>query len=178
MRTFALFLGPEMKRLIGKPSKSHAVALLLISLFTGTASAAPTVLADRAILSCPIKQGAVKNGTQPDPAVLQPMLQCRLGEKVASPGLDGAITIEISALKVGAQRPWDINLDMDGGVPGKTVVFPVKVTYSEKTFYRSGISVSANWIRIFNVFVNGFDEWQVGSIETIKMPDHSEIPNG
>jgi len=57
-----------------------------------------------------------------------------------------------------------------------TVVYPVKATFTEKTFYRSQTVVGENWIRIFNFFVNGLGEWQVGSAEKVKMPDTKYIP--
>ena len=65
---------------------------------------------------------------------------------------------------------------MGGGTPGKTVVYPVKVTYTEKTFYRTKTSVGENWIYVFNFFVNDLGEWQYGSGEKVKMPDNKDIP--
>lgn len=135
-----------------------------------------TVSADRPLLECPVEQTSVKNGTPPDPEVLKKVLRCQLGEKPAAKGYDGAVTIEIGALRVGAPRPWDRLRDMGGGTPGKTVVYPVRVTYTEKTFYRTRTAVADNWIYVFNFFVNGFGEWQYGSGEKIKMPDNKDIP--
>jgi hypothetical protein len=141
-----------------------------------TTDADGTLSADRPILDCPVEQTPARNGARPNPEVLKKVLRCGLGEKPAAKGYDGAVTIEITALQVGAPRPWDRLRDMGGGTPGKTIVYPVKVTYSEKTFYRDHTKVGDNWIRIFNFFVNGFGEWQYGSIETIKMPDNKNIP--
>ena len=135
-----------------------------------------TVSADRPILECPVEQKPVKNGTPPNPELLKKVLRCQLGEKAAAKGSDGALTIDISALRVGAPRPWDRLRDMGGGTPGKTVVYPVKVTYTEKTFYRTRTAVGENWIYVFNFFVNGLGEWQYGSGEKIKMPDNKDIP--
>jgi hypothetical protein len=135
-----------------------------------------TVSADRPILDCPVEQKPVKNGAAPNPEVIKKVLRCQLGEKPAAKGFDGALTIDISALSVGAARPWDRLRDMGGGTPGKTIVYPVKVTYTEKTFYRTRTAVGENWIYVFNFFVNGFGEWQYGSGEKIKMPDNRDIP--
>lgn len=135
-----------------------------------------TLSADRPILDCPVNQQPVRNGSAPNAEVLKKVLRCGLGEKPAEKGLDGAVTIDITALQVGASRPWDRLRDMNGGTPGRTIVYPVKVTYTEKTFYRSQTVVGENWIRIFNFFVNGFGEWQYGSVETIKRPDNKYIP--
>lgn len=135
-----------------------------------------TLSADRPILKCPVEQKPVKNGTAPNPELLKKVFRCQQGEKPAEKGLDGAFTIDVSALQVGSPRPWDRLRDMGGGTPGKTVVYPVKVTYTEKTFYRSRTAVGENWIYIFNFFVNSFGEWQYGSGEVIKMPDSKDIP--
>ena len=134
-----------------------------------------TLSADRPILNCPTEQKPAQNGTAPNPEVLKRVLRCKLGEKAAAKGLDGARTIEVTALQIGSSRPWDRLQDRDGGTPGKTVVYPVKVTYTEKTFFRSGTKVGNNWIRVFNFFVDGFGEWNYGSANTIKMPDHTNV---
>ena len=135
-----------------------------------------TLSADRPILSCPVEQKSSKSGSAPDPEVLKKVLRCRLGEKAAAKGYDGAVTIEVTALQVGARRPWDRLQDKNGGTPGSTFVYPVKVSYSSKTFYRSSTAIGDNWIVIFNFFVTGFGEWQYGSAETLKMPDNKNIP--
>ncbi len=135
-----------------------------------------TLSADRPILDCPVKQPQARNAARPNAELLKKVLRCRLGEKPAEKGLDGAVTIDVTAIQIGAPRPWDRLRDMGGGTPGKTIVYPVKVTYTEKTFYRGQTIVGENWVRIFNFFVNGFGEWQYGSAETIKMPDNKNIP--
>ena len=135
-----------------------------------------TLSADRPILSCPVEQKSSKNGSAPNPEVLKKVLRCRLGEKAAAKGYDGAVTIDVTALQVGARRPWDRLQDKNGGTPGSTFVYPVKVNYSSKTFYRSSTAIGDDWIVIFNFFVDGFGEWQYGSAETLKMPDNKNIP--
>ena len=81
-------------------------------------------------------------------------------------------------MQVGSPRKWLLNNDMGGGSPGVTLVYPVKATYTEKTFYRSRTVVNDNSIRIFNFFVNGLGEWQYGSAETIKKPELKDVPRG
>lgn len=141
-----------------------------------TEDADGTLSADRPILDCPVTQKPVKNGTSPNPEVIKKVFRCQRGEKAAANGLDGAVTIDVRALQVGSPRPWDRLRDMGGGTPGKTIVYPVKVTYTEKTFYRSRTVVGENWIFILNFFVNSFGEWQYGSHEKIKMTDYKDIP--
>ena len=97
-----------------------------------TVDANNTLSADRPILHCPTPQKPAKNGAAPDVDLVKKVLRCRLGEKAAPKGYDGAVTIEIDAVQIGKPRQWDRLLDMDGGVPGKTTVYPVKATYTEK----------------------------------------------
>lgn len=141
-----------------------------------TEDADGTLSADRSILKCPVEQKAVKNGTSPNQELLKKVLRCQLGEKPAPEGLDGAVTIDISAIQIGAPRKWDRLRDMGGGTPGATTVYPVKATFTEKIFYRGRTEVYADTIRIFNFFVNSFGEWQYGSADTIKRADIKSVP--
>ena len=79
-------------------------------------------------------------------------------------------------MQVASPRPRDRLLAMNGGTPRTTVVYPVKMKYSVKTFYRSRTDVNDDWIRVYNVFVNGFGEWQFGSAENIEGPDIKNVP--
>lgn len=134
-----------------------------------------TLSADRPILQCPVEQPDVENGARPDPELLKKLIRCKKGEKPASKGYDGAVTIDVSALKVGSPRPWSYKQDLGNGQEG-TKVYPVKVTYTEKTHYRGRTEASENWIRIINFYVNSFGEWQSGSEESIKAGEYKSIP--
>lgn len=79
------------------------------------------------------------------------------------------------ALTIGAARPWNALTDSGGGKRG-TTVFPVKVAYTVRTFYRSRTAVEENWIRVINFFVNPFGEWESGSEEPVKSPQLKDIP--
>ncbi len=133
-----------------------------------------TLSADRPILSCPVTQPEAKNGSRPNAELLKKIVQCRKGEKAAAKGFDGAITIDVTELKIGAPRPWRYNQDSGSGQAG-TQVFPVKVTYTEKTFYRTRTVVGEDWMRVMNFYVNSFGEWQSGSEEHIKSPESKII---
>jgi hypothetical protein len=137
--------------------------------------ASSEALAQDGILTCPITQSAVKNGARPDPEVLKKVIRCKKGEKPAQPGYDGAVGIEVTALQIGSSRKWSPSRDSGNG-DLDTIVYPVKVTYTERTFYKTRTQVSENWIRILNVYVNAFGEWQVGSEEPIKSPENKSIP--
>lgn len=181
-----------MKRYPARPTRGIVtLATVLLALTIGPASHAATgvapigkvsldadntLSADRPLLACPVTQKPARNGSAPDPELLKLVLRCGIGEKAASKGYDGAVTVEIDSLRVGTPRPWDRLLDKNGGTPGTTVVYPVKLNYSVRTFYRSHTKVEEGWNIIYNMFVNGFGEWQYGSFETVKGPDIKSVP--
>lgn len=133
-----------------------------------------TLSADRPILDCPIQQTAVKNGARPAAELLKKITRCDKGEKPASKGYDGAVTVDVTAIQIAAPRQWIYSRDI-GGKPG-TVIYPVRVTYTVKTFYRTRTVVDENWIRTINFYVNEFGEWQSGSEEPVKSPTTKDIP--
>ena len=133
-----------------------------------------TLSADRPIMECPVTQTPVKNGAAPNTELFKKIIRCKKGEKTAAKGKDGAVTVDVTALQIGAPRPWIYGQDL-GGKPG-TKIYPVKATFHYKTFYRSGTEVSQNWIRIFNFYVNAFGEWEIGSEESVKMGETVNIP--
>ena len=140
-----------------------------------TVDADNTLSADRPILECPVKQPQVKNGARPDADLLKSIIRCHKGEKPAAKGFDGAETVDVTALQIGSPRPWSRQQDQGNGTNG-TRVYPVRATYTHKTFYRRRTVVSADWIRILNFYVNAFGEWQVGSEEPIKAGVSTDIP--
>ena len=133
-----------------------------------------TVSADRAIMECPVKQTPVKNGAPGNAELFKKIIRCNKGEKPAAKGRDGAVTVDVTALQIGASRSWIYLQDL-GGKPG-TIIYPVKATFHYKTFYRSGTQVSQNWIRILNFYVNAFGEWEIGSEESVKMGETINVP--
>lgn len=133
-----------------------------------------TLSADRPILECPVEQTKVKNGTSPNVELLKKIVRCDKGEKPASKGYDGAVTVGVTALQIAAPRQWVYSRDI-GGKPG-TAIYPVRVTYTVKTFYRNRTVVDENWVRTINFYVNEFGEWQSGSEEPVKSPQSKDIP--
>lgn len=144
-----------------------ALSLLLLS--------ATTAFAQEQILKCPIAQKAARNGDAPDAELLKKLVRCRKGEKAADPGSEGAVTVEVTELKVGTPRAWDPRRDSGSGDRG-TKVFPIKVTYTDKTHYRTRTVVGEDWIRVMNFYVDAFGEWQSGSEEPVKSPTTKSIP--
>jgi hypothetical protein len=126
-------------------------------------------------LECPITQKQVKNGSRPDPELVKKIIRCNKGEKGVEKGEEGAVKVDVTAIQIGASRPWSYSQDIGNAKPG-SVVYPVKATYTVNTIYRTATDVQANWIRILNFYVNAFGEWQIGSEEPIKSPAIKRVP--
>lgn len=148
--------------------------LVLAPIALVLAYAGPAFAQDN-ILKCPIAQKQARNGDKPDPELLKKLVRCRKGEKPAEPGYDGAVSVEVTALVVGSARDWDNRRDSGSGTQ-KTKVYPVKVTYTEKTHYKTRTAVSEGWIRVMNFYVDAFGEWQSGSEEPVRAPTNKSIP--
>lgn len=133
-----------------------------------------TLSADRPVLDCPVEQTPVRNGARPNVELLKKITRCDKGETPASKGYDGAVTVDVTAVQIAAPRQWIYDRDISGK-PG-TVIYPVRVTYTVKTFYRNRTLVEENWVRTINFYVNDFGEWQSGSEEPIRSPKSKEIP--
>jgi hypothetical protein len=94
----------------------------------------------------------------PTPQDIEQALKA-IHEKPASPGMDGAVTVEVKSVKIGQPRKWHFD-DGGGGTPD-TDAWPVRVRYLIKTHYRSRTLVY-DWDKPHLAFKNGLGEWQVG----------------
>src|SRR5580765_2273716 len=130
---------------------------------------------DGEFVECPVKQKQVRNGSRPDAELFKKIIRCAKGEKAVEKNDEGAVKVEISDIRIGASRPWSYSQDLGNAKPG-TIVYPVKATYTVKTFYRTATEVEEGWIRILNFYVNAFGEWQIGSQENVKSPKVRRIP--
>jgi hypothetical protein len=153
------------------PFKNDATA---IPVGKATVVSDNTLSADRPIMECPTPQPPVKNGASPNPELFKKIIRCNKGERVARKGSDGAVTVDVTAMQIGAKRQWVYGRDL-GGKPG-TIIYPVKATYHYKTFYRSATEVNQNWIKTINFYVNSLGEWEIGSEDTIKIGQTVNIP--
>ncbi len=153
-----------------------SISPLLSSLIELTALAASPA-APAEILDCPVAQSAVAANAKPDIGLFKLLVRCKKGEKGVPAGSEGAVTVDVSSLKVGAPRPWSYHQDSGSGQEG-TLVYPVKATYTIRTHYRAATEVEADWMRILNFYVDGFGEWQIGSEEPVKSPSSSRVPVG
>ncbi len=126
-------------------------------------------------IACPVTQKPVNNGARPDAELFKRIVRCKKGEKAVAPGDEGAVGVEVSALQIGASRPWSYRQDIGNGKTD-TVVYPVKATYTVKTFYRNATEVEEDWVRVLNFYVNAFGEWQIGSEEPVSSGRARRIP--
>jgi len=131
-----------------------------------------TVLADREILACPVEQKPVKKGTRPNAQLLGKLIRC-IWEKPARSGMDGAVTMDLTPLQIGAPRAWNPRRDL-GGSAG-TIVYPVKTTYTKKYFYRERTEVD-EYTGVFNCSINSFGEWACGMAENKRKGETKSIP--
>lgn len=126
-----------------------------------------TVLPDRELLDCAhLKQPKARNGSQLPTELAKKLIRC-LYEKPSSVGSDGATTMDIVSFSPTASRKWNPREDIGSAATASTIVFPIRVKYDLKTFYRSYNEEQSGNERIFTCFVDG-DEWYCGSAQFIK----------
>ena len=147
---------------------------LCVVLLAQTTDQDNTLSADRPFITCPVTQAKVKNGSKPNLELCKKMIQCKKGELAASKGYDGAVTVDVSIIETAPAKPWDPVWDKGSARKG-TIVYPVKASYTIKTFYRARTTVEANATSIFNFFVDDFGEWKIGFQELVKVPESSVI---
>lgn len=141
------------------------VRMMLLASLLPLAALAEADLVPRPIDDCRIEQGPAKNGQKPDEALVHRLITC-LWERPASPGMDGAVTVDIASLKIGSARNWVVKSDIGPG-DLDTRVWPVASHYTRSTHYRTSTSISEA-DAVFNCFVNNFGSWQCGLGQTVR----------
>ena len=119
-----------------------------------------TVLADREILDCEHFNPRGRNGAPPSTELATKLIRCTF-EKPAEPGMDGAKTMDITALTIGAPHRWTV-LDSGQG-NASTLVYPVRVMRNEKIFYRTRNVLTTGKETMFTCLVNTTGQGQCGS---------------
>ncbi|HEY2847107.1 MAG TPA: hypothetical protein VGI80_04765 [Pyrinomonadaceae bacterium] len=133
-----------------------------------------TVLADRDLLDCAnMTQPRARNGGPPPTELAKKLIRC-LYEKPSVPGSDGATTMDIVTFAPGAPHRWNVNSDSGAGGTAQTMVYPFRVKWNQKTFYRSYNQVQTGGERIFDCYVN-VDVWFCGSAQFIKDGEKQQI---
>lgn len=98
------------------------------------------------------------SGPPPTAAEIEASIR-KTWEKPAPSGQDGAQTVEIKSIAVGAPRKWG-PLDGGGGDPDADL-YPAKVHWLLRTHYRTRTHVVERE-SVFSVFRNSFGEWGAG----------------
>lgn len=132
-----------------------------------------TVLADRPLLDCAHVAFPGRNGQPLPAAAARTLIRC-LYEKAPVPGSDGATTMNITQFVPGAPHRWNKYSDSGAGGTIDTLVFPVRVTWNQTTFYRTVNDTQTNNARVFTCYVN-VDRWLCGSAQFIRDGAKSQV---
>lgn len=134
-----------------------------------------TVLADRELLDCKnLKAGPARNGPAPPTELAKKLIRC-LYERQADPGMDGAQTMDIAEFVPGAPHRWNLREDSGAGGTANTMVYPFRVKWNQKTFYRTYNQVETGNERVFTCYVD-VDKWYCGSAQFIKDGEKKMVP--
>jgi hypothetical protein len=157
----------------GQPYKEYSVLPSWVRAWAN-ASAAPniptdklrvdennTVLADRELLDCQNLKHDGRNGSPPPPELAKKLIRC-LYERPSPAGQDGATTMDITGFTIGAPHRWRVNEDMGQG-NASTLVYPVRVKWNMKTFYRTRNVLVTDKEQMFTCFADTTNLWQCGS---------------
>lgn len=120
-----------------------------------------TVLANRELLDCENLKRDGRNGAAPSVELAKKLIRC-LYEKPSKPGMDGATTMDISTLTIGAPHHWTVYVDMGQG-NAATLVYPVQVKWTMETFYRRTNTLTTDKEGPFTCFADATNVWQCGS---------------
>src|SRR5258708_18273542 len=133
-----------------------------------------TVMADRELLDCKnLKQPPARNG-QPLPAALaRKLIQC-LVERPADPGSDGARKMNISEFAPVAPRRWNPRYDTAFAGTANSLVYPVRVKWTQTTFYRTSNDIIANKEQMFTCYVE-VDKWYCGYSIVLKEGEKKRV---
>lgn len=114
------------------------------------------VPAERKPIKCP-EQPEAKGGAIPL-ALAKQLIRCRWEE-----GSDNVYTInfDLHSAQIGTPRLWNANNDIGTGVHGKTLVYPVKGTWTMRTYSSSGVAIVEKE-GIHNCYIDAFNKWQCG----------------
>ncbi len=135
-----------------------------------------TVLPDRPALGCDtVQQPTAKNGSPLPVELAKRLIRCALGEHPAQTGGQGATTVDITQFSVGAPRKWDLNRDTGAGGTVDTLVYPVRVKYTKKSFYRDQNTVVADREQLFACHVE-LGVWVCGPDQVLKEGTKTQIP--
>jgi hypothetical protein len=156
-RTPVRSYGPHWIRPISGAGAQTAPQILSAKLRTDQNG---TVLANRPLTDCVNFPHGGTNGRPPSAALAAKLIRC-LYEKPAAVGMDGATTMDIASLTIGAPHRWVVYQDMGQGTAA-TLVFPAHVTWTTETFYRTRNVRTTGREGSFTCFADATNLWQCG----------------
>ena len=92
--------------------------------------------------------------------MIEKIIRC-IYEKPSEPGSEGATTMNITSLTVGTPRKWRVYVDIGQG-NASTIVYPLYVKWTLKTFYRTRNVLITGKEGTFTGFVDGNNLWNAG----------------
>lgn len=114
------------------------------------------ILADREVLDCDnLGIKPVKNGARPTLLTTGKKIRCPREKK----GSAETVTIDITSFQIGAPGKWRSYRDVGADATLNTLVYPIKTTFTEKTFTRALI-YTRDIETIYNCYVNTFGDWR------------------
>jgi ribosomal protein L21E len=125
-----------------------------------------TVLADRPLLDCENLNRKGRNGAPPPVELAKKMIRCLI-EKPSEPGADGARTMDITGITMGAPHRWRVYVDIGQG-NANTLVYPFHAKFNQKTFYRTRNVLVTDREDNFTCFVDATNLWQCGYASGVK----------
>ena len=130
-----------------------------------------TVLADRDILDCVILQPPARNGSAPRLELVERLIRC-LYERPSIPGSDGATTVDLFDIKVGAPKR-DLRIQ-DIGAETRTWFYGVHATWNLTVYRRDRTTVRTNE-NVFRCYVNILDVWQCSDGDAVKQGEERRL---
>jgi hypothetical protein len=119
-----------------------------------------TVMADRELLDCDNMDRTGKNGVAPSRELVIELIRC-LYERPSKPGMDGAMTMDVTAIGIGKPHLWREKIDI-GQATENTLVYPVAAIWNMKKFYRTRQIVTTGKEGSFSCFSDANNLWQCG----------------
>jgi hypothetical protein len=119
-----------------------------------------TVIADRELLDCDDLDRTGKNGIAPSQELVVALIRC-LFEKPSKQGMDGAMTMDVTAIGIGKPHLWREKIDIGQGAED-TLVYPVRAIWNTRKFYRTRQIVTTGREGSFSCFSDADKLWQCG----------------
>jgi hypothetical protein len=134
-----------------------------------------TVLANREVLDCGHRdQPSARNGSPLPAEEAKILIRCARGENPSPAGGQGATTVDITQFAIGAPRRWNLRIDTGAGGTADTIVYPVRVKYTTKSFYREQNKVTSDREQLFACHVD-VDQWICGPDQVLKEGQQTRI---